>query len=133
MAAKVRFVLMLLASICFAYNFYLWGGLQATRGVGTQLMQEAPYQSPLAATYMAVGSRINDFLRITDHAREFAARKFPALVAHPESLKYLAVVQVRRAQDLWGSFCYSFAPVLLVLSLVLHWIRQKPVRSFGMR
>ena len=133
MAAKVRTFFWFLTAICFAYDLYLWGGLKATPEVGRYLMKEAPTQSPLAATYMFVGEKIIAFIGISAASREFAARKFPVLVAHPESLQYLAVVQFRRAQDLWGSFCYTFAPALLVLSLVLHWMRLKPIRSFGAR
>ena len=131
MGAKVRAFLWLLTAVCFAYNLYLWGGLKATPQVGKLLMNEAPYQNPLAATYMFLGARINGTLGRTDKARAFAARKFPELVSHPEQLQYLAVTQFRRAQDWWGSFCYSFGPILLVLSLVLHWRRQRPIRSFG--
>ena len=130
MGGKVRAFLWLLTAACFAYNLYLRGGLKATPQVGALLMNEASSQSPMVATYMSLGARINSILGRTEKARAFAAREFPELVAHPEELTYLAVTRFRRAQSWLGSFCYRFAVPLLVSSLE-HWRRQKPIRSFG--
>jgi hypothetical protein len=57
----------------------------------------------------------------------------PELVAHPERLEYLAVDQVLDAQGAFNRLAYRGAPLLLVLSLLAHWLRQKRIRSFGMK
>jgi len=126
-----RPALWLLTFALFAHDFYLWGGLRDTRGVGTALISEAKLGAPYAATYLTVGSKLNGLLGLTTKARENAEKRFPEFVAHPEKLEYLAVRQILDAQDGWGRFCYWFAPVCLVLSLVAHRFRQKQIRSFG--
>ena len=131
MGTRVRAIFWVLTAICFSYDLYLWGGLKATPRVGVLLMREARVTAPLAATYMALGEKMNSVLRLTDNAKKFAERHFPQIVAQPEQLESLAVTRVLAAQRGWGSFCYRMFPVLLVLSLLLHWWRQKPIRSFG--
>jgi hypothetical protein len=131
MGRKVRVFFWLLTAFCFGYDFYLWGGLERTPLVGRELMKEAPFQSPLAATYMFLGQKVNGTLGREDQARAFAAARFPELVAHPEQLQFIGVRRFLDAQSLAGSLAYYGAPLLLVLSLVLHVRRQKPIRSLG--
>lgn len=131
MGARIRLVFWLLTVICFGYNFYLWGGLEATPVIGRQLMNEAPFQSPLAASYMFLGRKINKTIGQREEAVAFAARRFPELVANPEKVQNLAVPRFLAAQSTPGRLAYYGAPILLVLSLVLHARRQKPIRSFG--
>jgi hypothetical protein len=94
-------------------------------------MKEARYESPVAATYMFLGSTALRPVGLSPGAQAFAARRFPYLIDHPEELEHLAVARVRSAQGLFGSLYYNLAPILLVLSLIAHWRRQKPIRSFG--
>ena len=131
MGVKIRVVLWFLTAICFAYNFYLWGGLKSTPLIGAQLMEEAPFDSPLAATYMFIGNKVNGTIGRREEAREFAARRFPELVANPAEVENLAIRRFLAAQDYWGTLCYYLAPLLLVLSVVLHMMRQKRIRSLG--
>ena len=133
MSPKVRLVLWLLTAWFWAYDFYLWGGLYETPKVGRALMREAPYQYPLAATYMFVGANALRPLGLSAAAQASAARRLPSVVAHPEQLEYLAVQRVQAAQSLPGRTFYTLAPVLLVLSLLAHWRRQKQIRIFGTR
>ena len=131
MGPKVRLLSWFLTVLCFGYNFYVWGGLKDTPLISQQLMKEAPFGSPLAATYMVFGQKINGTIGRTDEGREFAAREFPELVAHPELVENLAVRRFLSAQSALGSACYYLAPILLVLSFVLHAMRQKKIRSMG--
>jgi hypothetical protein len=131
MGVKIRAFLWVLTAICFAYDFYLWGGLRNTPLIGAQLMEEAPFDSPLAATYMFIGNKVVGTLGRRDEASEFAARRFPELVADPAEVEHLAVRRFLSAQNLWGTLCYYLAPILLALSLVLHVMRQKRIRSLG--
>ena len=131
MGPKIRLYLWLLTALFWAYNLYLWGGLRDIPKVGDNLMREAPSESPLAATYMFLGSSVLRPAGLSPRAQAFAAGRFPYQVAHPDELRYLAVAKFRAAQGLFGSLYYNLAPVLLVLSLIAHWRRQKPIRSFG--
>lgn len=131
MGVKIRTFFWVLTAICFGYNFYLWGGLEHTPVVGRQLMSEAPFGSPLAATYMFLGRKINGTIGRSEEAQAFAARRFPDLVAKPELVQNLAVQRFLSAQSLPGRLMYYGAPILLVLSFVLHARRQKAIRSLG--
>jgi len=127
----VRIFCWLLCVVCFGYNFYVWGGIKDTLHVGNALMQDAPRESPLAATYMVIGSKANGTTGQTRNAVDFVARKFPELTADPTKVEFMGVEKFKSAQDPWGKFCYPGGPLLIVLSLVLHWTRQKQVRSLG--
>lgn len=131
MGLGIRLVFWLLTAISFGYNFHLWGGLDATPVIGKQLLKEAPFESPLAATYMYLGRKIGGTLGTRDAAVAFAARKFPEFTSQPELVQTLAVRRFVSAQGAWASLCYYLAPILLVLSFVLHAMRQKQVRSLG--
>jgi hypothetical protein len=131
MGPKIRLFFWLLTAIFFGYDFYLWGGLEGTPVIGKELMKEAPFQSPMAATYMFLGKKINGSLGTQDASREYARRHFPELVAHPEKVENLAVYRFLDAQSFGESMMYYGAPLLLVLSFVLHMMRQKQVRSLG--
>ena len=123
----------LLTALLWGYDCYLWGGLRDTPVVGQRLMADARTGSPLAATYMFLGSQLNGLIGQTDEARAFAARKFPRLVQQPEQLRYLATAQFLSAQRGLARLFYTLAPVLLVLSFAAHFLRQKRIRSFGAR
>jgi hypothetical protein len=131
MSVKIRAFLWFLTAICFAYDFYLWGGLRNTPLIGAQLMEEAPFDSPLASSYLFIGNRVVATFGHREEAREFAARRFPELVANPAEVEHLAVRRFLAAQSFWGTLCYYLGPVLLALSLVLHVMRQKRIRSLG--
>ena len=129
----IRACVLLLSLWCWAYDFYLWGGLDATPQVGKPLMAEASVGSPLAATYMFVGRKLVAAMNWRKEAVDFAARHFPDVVADPSQLQYMPVQRVVAAQGFWDAFAYRMAPGGLVLSLVLHLLRQKQIRSFGTR
>jgi len=130
---KIPGYLVLLSLFCFVYNCYLWGGLSATPGVGRRLTQEAHLDSPLAATYLFVGRQAINSLGMKASAADFAAKRFPDIVADPESIDRMPVERVKAAQSVWASFSYLMAPFGLVLSWVLHVVLPKQIRSFGTR
>lgn len=131
MSQYFRPALWLLTAYFFVHDFYLWGGLRDLPGVGTALVREARFETPLASGYMFAGSKLNGLLGLGESGQAAARRAIPELASHPERLEYLAVQQVLDAQGAWNRLCYHLAPALLVLSLVAHWFRQKRIRSFG--
>ena len=130
----VRIFFWLMTAVCFGYTFYLWGGIRDTPHIGNQLMKDAPKESFLATTYMVIGSKANGTTGQTSNAVAHVAKKFPKLIAsEPAQLATLQVDDFKAAQGTWASFAYAGGPLLLVLSLVLHWMREKKVRTFGMK
>ena len=133
MGVWIRILVMLVTLSCFGFDFFLWGGLKSSPEVGKYLMKDVSMSSPLAATYLVVGERINATAGKTQEAKAFAAKQFPDEFAHPETLLYLAISRFKDAQGPLASFCYWFGPLGVVLSLVLHWTRQKKIKAFGSR
>jgi hypothetical protein len=131
MGPKIRLYMWLLCALCWSYDLYLWGGLNETPQTGLNLRREARGESPLAATYLFFGGKAVSLAGLSERAQQSAARRFPELIAHPEQTRYLAVSQFKAAQGVVGSACYNLAPILLVLSLIAHWRRQKQIRLFG--
>jgi len=127
----VRIFFWLLCAVCFFTNFYVWGGIKDTPHVGTELMKSAPKESFLAATYLVVGSKVNGTLGQSRNAVDYVARSFPDLVNDKVDYATLTVDKFKNAQDAWGKACYMGGPLLVLLSLVLHWTRQKQVASLG--
>jgi hypothetical protein len=131
MGKYIRGFFWLLTGWFFAYDLYLWGGLAVTPTVGRELSEQASLQSPLAATYLFLGQVAVDAAGLSSKAADYAGRKFPAQIADRESARQLIVSRFLAAQRAQGRLAYYGAPILLVLSLVLHARRQKPIRSFG--
>jgi hypothetical protein len=132
MAGKVtRALFWLLTALFFAYNFYLWGGLAVTPTYGKQLREMASLQSPIAAAYLFIGSKLVDAAGQSDEAMKFAAERFPSVLSDTESSPLTIVPRVLAAQSASGTLFYYGAPILLVLSFVLHARRPKQIRSFG--
>jgi hypothetical protein len=128
---KGRAIIWLLTALFFAYNFYLWGGLAITPAVGKPLRDMASLTSPIAATYLFVGRYAVDTAGVQDKAVAFAAERFPTLAGGDDGDPLLIVSHFLSAQSLGGSILYYGAPILLLLSLVLHVRREKQIRSFG--
>ena len=133
MTPRIRACLWLLTAWLWGYDCYLWGGLRDTPEIGSRLVKEARFESPLAAGYMFLGHHINGAIGQTEAASRYAARKFPTLVLQPEQLDHLAVARTKAAQHAFGDLSYHGAPILLVLSFIAHFARRKQIRSFGTR
>lgn len=131
MEKAFRVVLWSFAGLFFAYDLYLWGGLAVTPTIGKQLREQASVQSPLAATYLFLGRHAVDAAGMSGKAADFAASKFPTQIADLESAPQLIVARFLSAQRATGTLAYYGAPILLLLSMVLHVRRPRQIRSFG--
>jgi hypothetical protein len=127
----VRAFFWLLTGWFFAYDLYLWGGLAVTPTIGKQLTEMALVRSPIAATYLYLGRTAVNAVGQADRAREFAAKRFPEEIADDKSSPLTILNRFLSAQSAAGTMMYYGAPLLLLLSVVLHVRRQKPIRSFG--
>ncbi len=131
MGKRFRAFLMVVTALFFAYDFYLWGGVAITPTIGERLRQEAIFESPIAASYLFLGRHSVDTLRRKDQAMAFAAKRFPQQIPGDGEPNGISVRGFLAAQSASGTLMYYGAPLLLLLSLVLHATRQKPIRSFG--
>jgi hypothetical protein len=131
MGKFIRAFFWLLMALAFGYDLYLWGGLALTPGVGPRLREQASLQTPIAATYLFIGRKSVTSTGNSAGAVDYAARQFPGLVKDLDSSRQSIVDRFLSAQSARGTAAYYGAPILLVLSLVLHLLRQKQVRSFG--
>ena len=134
MGKWVRGVVWLLAFWMLAKDLWLWGGLGLSPVVGRQLSEQARMQSPLVATYLFLGKQLLPAAQLEDRAIAATARRFSreladAVDAPPQTV----VTRFVSAQSAGERLDHVGAPLLLLLSLVLHARRQKPIRSLGVR
>ena len=131
MGKYIRALFWIIAALAFSYDLYLWGGLALTPGIGPRLREQASLQTPIAATYLLFGRKSVSSAGRSTEAVAFAAGEFPELVKDLESSRQSIVDRFLSAQSPLATASYYGAPILLVLSLVLHLLRQRQVRSFG--
>jgi hypothetical protein len=117
----------------FFQNLFLWGGLAITPGIGKHLREQANVQSPLVATYAFLGRHLLSVTGLEEKAVAHAAERFPTQIADTDSPPPTVVPRFLAAQSAGEKLDHYGAPLMLVLSLVLHARRQKPIRSFGRR
>lgn len=131
MGKVVRPILWLLAAVALAYDIFLWGGLSMTPVIGPRLREQASMETPIAALYLGMGRQSVIAAGKVPEAVAFAERQFPGDVLDTDSARQSIVPRFLAAQSTVSRLAYYGAPVLLVLSLVLHLLRQKPIRSLG--
>jgi hypothetical protein len=133
MGKWIRGTVWLVTAWMLVQNLFLWGGLALTPGIGPQLREQANVQSPLVATYAFLGRRLIGAVGQEDRAVAHVARRFPDQVTDTDSPPQTVVPRFLAAQSAGEALDHYGAPLMLVLSLVLHARRQKPIRSFGVR
>lgn len=133
MGKWVRAVAWIVSFWMLSQAVYLWGGLALTPVVGKQLREQAKLQSPLAATYLFLGRLALPAMGLEERARAHAAERFSRQIADADSPPETVVVRFQSAQSAGERLDHVGGPLMLLLSLVLHARRQKPIRSFGVR
>jgi hypothetical protein len=133
MGRWLRGVVWLVAFWMLGQAIFLWGGLALTPVIGKQLRDQASMQSPLTATYLFLGRTALPAAGLDERATRHAAERFPREIADTDSPPQTVVARFVAAQSAGERLNHVGAPLLLLLSLVLHARRQKPIRSFGTR
>lgn len=133
MGPWIRAIAWLATLWMFASSLMLWGGLALTPGIGKPLRDQASIHSPLVATYMAIGRLALPPLGLEDRALRRVAASFGPQIADTDSPPQTLVPRFMAAQSASQRLNHYGAPLLLVLSLVLHARRQRRIRSFGAR
>ena len=133
MGKFVRALCWVLTGWFFAYNLYAWGGLAITPTIGKQLREQSALQSPIAASYLFLGRHAVMKSGQSERARNYVSKLFEVQIADTQSIPQLVLSRFLAAQSPSARLCYYGAPLLLVLSLVLHVRRPRQIRSFGTR
>jgi hypothetical protein len=133
MGPWIRAIAWLATLWMFARSLLLWGGLALTPGIGKPLREQASIHSPLVATYLAIGRLALPAVGLDDRARRHVAASFGPQIADTDSPPQTLVPRFMAAQSASQRLNHYGAPLMLVLSLVLHARRQRRIRSFGGR
>jgi len=133
MGRWLRGVVWLVSFWMLAQSVFLWGGLALTPTIGKQLREQAKLQSPLVATYLLLGRLVLPAIGLEARAQAHAADRFRAQIADLDGPRETVVARVLAAQSAGERLDHVGAPLMLLLSLVLHARRQKRLRSFGVR
>ena len=62
MKSQLHAIAMVLFAICFLYDIVVWGGVTSLPGVGPGIADSARREAPLATTYIAIGTPLDEAL-----------------------------------------------------------------------
>ena len=62
MKSQLHAIAMVLFAICFLYDIVVWGGVTSLPGVGPGIADSARRDAPLATTYIAIGTPLDEAL-----------------------------------------------------------------------
>ena len=117
----------------FLHNFFFWGGLAGTPGIGMRLdIQSQRMISDIGVAFYAQSGR-----DMMNFIAPVAARNYARSTMGPEVVDEIAASpynipqKVRAAMPWQASLTYYGAPLMLLVALLLYWLRPKPLRSFG--
>jgi hypothetical protein len=123
----------LLFFTAFAACLVFWGGIARVPAFGEQVERAAARHAFLTATYMGVGKHVVPLLgeeRAAQWARGQLASHWDEIASAPPGL---LVERIIVAMPVWLRAAHHGAPLLLLLGLVLHLFRPRPVKIIGGR
>ncbi|MEP7044358.1 MAG: hypothetical protein ABI843_14940 [Dokdonella sp.] len=136
MKRRLYLFALLLFIVCLLYDLVVWGALPALPEVGAAIADSAHREAPLAATYIALGSRIDAAVpalqafgaaRLTDAFGEGFTR-----ISEDSTVAMDLIFNTTwNSQHRWLKTMYWAAPVLLLLTILLWTRRPKPIRAMG--
>lgn len=119
--------------VALAANLAFWGGIARLPDFGPQAERAASQYAFLTATYMSVGKYVATIAGEEDvagWAREQVEHDWARIASSPPGL---LVERMQQAMPPWLRTAHFGAPVLLVVALVLHAFRPRPVTMIGRR
>ncbi len=128
MRSRVHVLSLVLFAASLLYNAVVWGGTHYLAEVGTAMIDSARRESPLAATYIAIGSVID---RAMPSLGEFGASRltdalapgFEQVRADPATGMAIVFGSTWNVSHTWLKTMYWSTPVFLLLAVV-SWVRR---------
>jgi len=134
MRSRVHVLSLVLFAASLLYNVVVWGGTYYLAEIGAAIIESAQRESPLAATYIAVGGVID---RAVPSLGEFGASRltdalgegFEQVRSDPATGMAIVFGSTWNVSHTWLKTMYWSTPLFLLLAAV-SWVRRpKQVRS----
>jgi hypothetical protein len=118
--------------LMFFHSFYFWGGIGLTPNVGDRVLFQATKQMDLLLVgfYTHTGKAMMGFVA-PDAAPAYAAAEVGQVYPSLDGDQYSAAQKIMGAMSSMQRLSHTWAPILLVVFLVLYWLRPKPLKSLG--
>jgi len=138
MKRRLYLIALVLFIVCFLYDLVVWGALPAVPDVGAGIVDSAQREAPLASTYIALGSRIDNALpslQAFGVSRLTAAFSdgFARIAEDPDVAMDLIFNTTWNAEHRWLKAMYWAPPVFLLVTLLLWSRRPKQIHAVGRR
>jgi hypothetical protein len=117
----------------FCYNFFFWGGLARIQSIGPRL----DLQSQRTVSNIGVALYAQSGRDMMNYIAPNTSREHARAAIGEDVIEDIAInpgdvpKQLRNAMPWYASFAYYGAPIMLLVSLILYWLRPKTIRSFG--
>jgi hypothetical protein len=135
MKSQLHVISMVLFAICFLYDIVVWGGVPTLPHVGAYIAESAHREAPLATTYIAIGSPLDEAMpSLADYANarltEGFSEGFDRIREDPTVAMDLIFGTTWNPTHRLIKTMYWGAPVMLLATAIL-WIRRpKAVHAF---
>lgn len=131
-------VALVLFGISLLYDLVVWGSLPLLPEVGTSIVDSAGREAPIAAIYIALGSRIDAAVPALqafgqEHLTAAIGEGFERIRADSTVAMDLIFNTAWNAQHRWLKTMYWAPPFFLLLALVFWVRRPRQVRTLGRR
>ena len=135
MKSQLHVIAMVLFAICFLYDIVVWGGVSTLPRVGAGIADSARREAPLATTYIAIGSPLDEAMpSLGDYANarltEAFGDGFDRMREDPAVAMDLIFSSTWNATHRLIKAMYWGAPIMLLVSAILWVRRPKSVHAF---
>jgi hypothetical protein len=136
MKRNLHVIALVLFLLSLGYNLLVWGAVPLLPQVGDAIAGSARREAPLAATYIALGSRIDaavPALQAFGERRLAAAlgEGFERIRADSTVAMDLIFSSTWNVQHRWLKTMFWLTPLLLLVTCVLWWRRPRKVQALG--
>lgn len=135
MKSQLHAIAMVLFAICFLYDIVVWGGVTSLPGVGPGIADSARREAPLATTYIAIGTPLDEALpSLGDYATarltDAFAEGFDRIKDDPTAAMDVIFSSTWNATHRLIKAMYWSAPIMLFLTAILWVRRPKSIHAF---